>query len=462
MAVQVNPAATVALLRKGFNTQKTRSLDFRRGQLNALLRLVEENTPRLNEALKKDLNKCDTEASLAETQTLKADIKQAIASLSSWTAPQPVSTPLVQMKGLTSSYIQCVPLGVVLVIGAWNYPIALTLGPLLGALAAGNCVLVKPSELSEHSSRILAELIPRYLDPEVVQVIQGGAAETTLILKEKFDHIIYTGSSAVGRIIARAAAEHLTPTTLELGGKSPCFVDKDAHVQMTANRIISGKILNSGQSCIAPDYLLVHHSIVEPLIAAMRQSLLNMLGPDPKASPDYGRIINNRHYKRIVAMLEGADIILGGERDEATRYIAPTLIRCSLDGKHKAMQEEIFGPILPIIPVASMQVGIDYVNANPHPLALYVFSSNRDVVRQVLDQTTSGGVCVNDTLMHYLNPALPFGGVGESGHGAYHGRFSFELFSHKRAVMDKSIYGDLPLRYPPWTENKVWALKHLL
>jgi len=456
-----NFAPLVKGLRKTFLSGRTRPLEWRKAQLNGITKLLDENAPRIYEALKGDMGKPEPECLLSEIVVLKNEIREALANIASWTAPQYVRTPLLQMKGLSSSYTVAEPLGAVLIIGAWNYPILLTLQPLVGALTAGNAAVIKPSEVAERTSHLLAELLPRYVDSEAVKVIEGAVDETTALLRERWDHIFYTGNGVVGRIVARAAAEHLTPVTLELGGKSPVIVDKDCHIPTTANRLISGKIFNAGQSCIAPDYVLVHESVAEQLIAAMKLALKSFLGENPKESADFGRIINNRHWKRIVAMIDG-EVLCGGDRDEATRYIAPTLIRTTLDSKHKAMQEEIFGPILPIITIPNLEVAVEYINRNPKPLALYIFSTNSKVVQDVIQRTSSGGVCVNETMHHFLNLDLPFGGVGESGCGNYHGRNTFDNFSHKKAVLDKTLWGDMALRYPPWTQKKMGLLKHML
>jgi acyl-CoA reductase-like NAD-dependent aldehyde dehydrogenase len=334
--------------------------------------------------------------------------------------------------------------------------------PLIGALAAGNCAILKPSEIAPATSALLATILPKYLDSECVQVVEGGAELATALLAERFDAIFYTGNAAVARIVMEAAAKHLTPVTLELGGKSPCIVDRSADLDVAARRIVWGKFYNAGQTCIAPDYILVHSAIEEALCTRMKQTLLDFYGPDPRSSPDFGRIVNARHHQRLTKLLSGSgDIVVGGDVDEQQRYFAPTILR-KVPVNSPVMVDEIFGPILPVLSVPDIGVAIAFINSCPKPLSLYLFTNDRGVQAQVLERTSSGGVVINHTLMHEVIPSLPFGGVGASGMGAYHGKASFETFSHRKAVLVKSTWLDLPIQYPPYDERKKKWLRRLV
>jgi aldehyde dehydrogenase (NAD+) len=349
----------------------------------------------------------------------------------------------------------------VLIISPWNYPIQLLLGPLVGALAAGNTALLKPSEMAPHTAAALAELVPRYLDSDSIKVVEGGVPETTALLKERFDHIFFTGNGTVGRIVMRAAAEHLTPVTLELGGKSPCIVDRSVDLEVAAKRIAWAKFFNAGQSCTSVDYVLVHQSMEDALVHRLEAAVREFYGDDPKESPDFARIVNERHHQRLSELLSEGELVCGGETDAETRYIAPTIIR-GVTRDMKVMKEEIFGPILPVVSVRDIDEAIDFVNAGDKPLALYVFSRSAKRVKRVLRETSSGGACINECIAHMVVPELPFGGVGESGMGAYHGRASFETFSHRKSVLEKSTKVDPPVRYPPYTDEKAKWMRRLL
>ncbi|HWC17322.1 MAG TPA: aldehyde dehydrogenase family protein, partial [Terriglobales bacterium] len=359
------------------------------------------------------------------------------------------------------SWIIREPLGVVLIIGTWNYPVQLTLMPLVAAIAAGNCVIVKPSEVSAATSAALARLMPVYLDSNCIGVVEGGANETAALLNEKFNHIFYTGGARVGKIVAQAAAQSLTPVTLELGGKSPCIVDETANIEVAARRIAFGKFLNAGQTCIAPDYVLVHACREEELLAALKRAITDFYGDKPHSSPDYARIVNDQHFDRVSRLLVGNEVFVGAETDRESHYIAPTLLR-RVDAESPVMSEEVFGPVLPVLTVSNLSEAIDFVNARPKPLALYLFTESRKAERAVLTRTSSGGVCINSTLMHHVNERLPFGGVGDSGFGNYHGRFGFETFSHQRAVLRKPARPDIPLAYPRYTRVKDFLLRWIL
>ncbi len=455
-----SPAArTVAELRATFESGKTQGYAWRLQQLGRLERMLEEHRQDLLGALEADLGKSRHEGWVAELIVCPAEVAHAKKHLRSWMAPVKVPTPKVLQPAKCS--VRPEPLGVALILGPWNYPLQLMLLPLVGALSAGNCAVLKPSELAAHSSHLLAELVPRYLDQDSVRVVEGGAEVAGSLLQERFDHIFFTGSDVVARTVMSAAARHLTPVTLELGGKSPAIVERSADLGVTANRIAWGKFVNAGQTCVAPDYVLVERPVEEALLAQLIRAIRQFYGDDPRQSPDYGRIVNERHHQRLVRLLEGCSVMHGGEHDPASRYIAPTLLR-GMRPDSAVMTEEIFGPLLPVLPVDSIGDALSFVNARPRPLALYVFTRDRAVAERVLGATSSGGACVNDAVVHLGVHDLPFGGVGESGFGAYHGRHGFETFSHRKGILDKSFQLDLDLRYPPYDEQKVKWLTRLL
>lgn len=450
---------TVEKLNTSYITGKTQSLDWRKTQLLALKRLLEENQHDLLKALKQDLGKCETEAMVAEQGFLLSDIKHTLKHLDKWVRPRSVSTPMVAWPG--KSFQQPEPLGTVLIIGAWNYPLQLLLAPYIAAIAAGNCAVLKPSELAVKTSSLIATLIPQYMDTSCVQVIEGGKEESTALLACRWDHIFYTGGEAVGKIVMAAAARHLTPVTLELGGKSPCFVDKNTNLAVTARRLVWGKWMNAGQTCIAPDYVIVEKGFEHTLIEAIKQEIKKQYGENPLASRDYGNIINQRHLKRLQSYVDNVNVVFGGDVDETRPAMAPTIV---LEPSHESliMKEEIFGPILPIITVNSMDEGIKFVNDRPKPLALYAFSDKDDVLDHIIQRTSSGSVCTNDTMMFMTNPELPFGGVGNSGMGSYHGRAGFDTFSHLKTVMKRSFALDVFFRYAPFSKLKLSILKRFL
>jgi aldehyde dehydrogenase (NAD+) len=452
-------AATVERLRRTFDSGATRPLAWRTAQLRGLAQLIEENESALLDALAADLGKPRFEGWIAETGFLVGEIRHTLKNLRRWMKPRRVRAPLAVQPGRATVEVE--PLGVVLIIGPWNYPQQLVLAPLIGALAAGNAAVIKPSEVAPASSALLARLLPKYLDATAIAVVEGAVPETTKLLQQRFDHIFYTGNGTVGRIVMQAAAQHLTPVTLELGGKSPCIVDADVDLDVAARRIVWGKFFNAGQTCIAPDYVLVHESVEERLLQKMGESLRTFYGDDPKQSPDFARIVNERHHARLTKLLDSGKVAHGGQTDVATRYLAPTVLR-DVAPDAPVMADEIFGPILPVLKVKSVDEAIDFVNARPKPLALYVFTRSREQARRVLGRTSSGGACVNDALSHVLPTDLPFGGVGPSGMGAYHGRASFDTFSHTRSVLDRPTMLDPPLRYPPYTQTKHrWAKRFI-
>jgi len=446
----------VGRLRAGFEAGRTRPLAWRREQLQRILTLMEERGDALVEAMQADLRKPALEAWTADVGAVKAEAKLALKNLRGWTRPRRVGgMPLLGRWRILHE-----PLGVVLVIAPWNYPVQLLLSPLVGAIAAGNAAVLKPSEVTAHTSAALAKHVPAYLDTEAVAVVEGGVAETQTLLTERFDHIFYTGNGTVGRVVMEAAAKHLCPVTLELGGKSPCIVDEDVDVAMAARRIAWGKFMNAGQTCIAPDYVLVHEDREQELVDALRKVIHDFYGDDPSATPDFGRVVNTRHHQRLARLLKSGDVVLGGQVDESQCYVAPTLLR-NVAPDSDVMQEEIFGPILPILKVPDVSEAIRFVNERDKPLALYVFSNDERVQEDVLTRTSSGGACVNGTIVHLANPALPFGGVGPSGMGACHGRHSFETFSHRKSVLRRGLRFDPKLIYPPYGKLATRLLRRL-
>ncbi|XP_060792417.1 aldehyde dehydrogenase family 3 member A2b [Neoarius graeffei] len=443
--------------RKAFRTGRTKPLEYRIIQLKNLQRLFVERHKEIADALKKDLHKSEFGIPLYETLGLEGEISMAISKLTEWAAPRPVAKNLLTISD--EVYIQPEPLGVVLIIGAWNYPWTITIQPLIGAIAAGNAVVIKPSEICAHTSKVMGDLLPLYLDKEMFPVVTGGVAETQELLKQRFDHIFYTGNSLVGKVIMEAAAKHLTPVTLELGGKSPCYIDKKCDLSVTCRRIAWGKYTNCGQTCIAPDYILCDPSIQDRVIEEIKKNVKEFYTEDPKTCPDYGRIINQRHFKRVMALMEDSTVAMGGENDESECYIAPTVLR-DVKPEAKVMQEEIFGPLLPILSVGSVDEAIDFINQKEKPLALYIFSSDNKLIKRMISETSSGGVLANDCLVQFSVSSLPFGGVGNSGMGCYHGKFTFDQLSHLRACLIKQLRmeGMNSVRYPPHTAKKLdWA-----
>lgn len=448
--------AIVQRARDAFDSGRTRPLSWRRAQLDGMRKLLEDNSEQLLAALAADLGKPAAEGWVTDIGFTIGEIKLLQKNLRKWTRPERVSTPIVALPG--SSHRVAEPLGVVAIISPWNYPIQLLLSPAAGAIAAGNSVVLKPSEIAPHTSTVITELIHRYLDPDAVQVIEGGVAETTELLAQKFDHIFYTGNGRIGRVVMEAAAKNLTPVTLELGGKSPTIVDATANLRVAARRIAWGKFLNAGQTCIAPDYLLVDKKVASAFVGELRVAIKEFYGDDPKQSGDYARIVNGHHFNRLASMLESGSAVIGGETDANTKYIAPTVL-ADVNISAPVMQDEIFGPILPMIEIDNVAEAIAFINAKPHPLALYVFSEDDRAIDAVIERTTAGGVTVNGTILHISNPNLPFGGVGESGMGAYHGKSSIDIFQHRKPVLRKSTKVDPSIAYPPYTEKKMKLIR---
>ena len=449
----------VATARTAFESGKTRPLAWRKAQLSSMIKMLQDNADEFSAALKQDLGRGPEEAWLYDIGFSITEIELIIKNLKKWTEPRKVSTPLVSLPGSSHRIPQ--PLGVVLVIAPWNYPIQLLLIPVAGAIASGNAVVMKPSEVSSATSALLGKLVPQYFDKDAIAIVEGAVPETTQLLAEKFDHIFYTGNGTVGRVVMRAAAENLTPVTLELGGKSPTIVDKSANLAIAGRRIAWAKYVNAGQTCVAPDYVLAHADIADKLVEEIRKSVKDFYGADPQRSGDFARISSPRHFSRLKAMLTSGKVAIGGQTDEQQRYIAPTVL-VDVTASDSVMQEEIFGPILPMLTVGSIDEAISFVNARPHPLALYVFAEDQKVNDKVVASTTSGGVTVNGTIFHMTGPFLPFGGVGESGMGAYHGRAGVDTFQHLKPVLKRSTRVDAPLAYPPYTKRKFAILKKFI
>ncbi|CAD7077118.1 unnamed protein product [Hermetia illucens] len=474
--------------RAAFNSGKTRNVNFRRHQLEQLLKLYEEQEPLMMAALEADLRKHTQESKILETEFLKNDIRNILYNLDSWVKPDKPEKTFVNM--LDDVLIYKDPYGVALVLGAWNYPLQLTLLPVASAIAAGNCVIIKPSEVAPNSAKFISEFLPKYLDNECYPVVCGGVAETTELLKQQFDYIFFTGSTHIGKIIHAAANKHLTPVTLELGGKSPCYIDNTADIPKTAKRVMWGKLINNGQTCIAPDYILCSKEVQNKFVEEAKKTIAEWYGQNPQESPDLCRIINNNHFQRLVGLLKSGTIATGGRYDASERYIEPTIL-IDVKPDDPVMKEEIFGPILPIINVESAFDAIKFINAREKPLVLYICSTDQhtqdcfihgtmsgsvcvndtimqyaDTRKLLVENTSSGGVCVNETLFHAGVESLPFGGVGMSGMGSYHGKYGFDTFSHKKSCLAKNFnsLGEFLSsgRYPPYSDRKTSVLACLL
>lgn len=440
-------AELVKKQRAFFRTGATKNPDFRKEQLQILKQAIEKYEEELVEALHKDLNKHEFESYATEIGFVLKELDDSIAKVHRWAKPRKVGTPLFHFKA--HSRIKYEPYGVTLTIAPWNYPFQLLFAPVIGALAAGNTAVLKPSEHAPHTSAVSAKLVREAFDESYIAVVEGGVEVSKALTAQKWDYIFFTGGTEVGRLIYQAAAKHLTPVTLELGGKSPCIVDKDTNIKLSARRIAWGKFINAGQTCIAPDYLLVHREVKAQLIDEINNCVEQFYSKNPQKSDYYCRIINDNHFERLRSYLDDGLVVVGGQTDASERYIAPTLLD-EVQPEAPVMQEEIFGPILPVLTYDEIDEAIEFINGKDKPLALYIFSTNSDLVEQVLEETSSGGTTVNDTIMHIANPALPFGGVGNSGIGAYHGSSTFELFSHARSILYRSFIIDLPVRYAPY------------
>lgn len=441
-----------------FTEHITREIPFRLCALDRLQEGIRKYEPELTEALRNDLGKSAFESYASEIGLILREIKSAKKHLAGWSKEKKCPTPLF-MAG-SKSFVHPEPYGVVLIIAPWNYPVQLTLSPLIGAIAAGNCAIVKPSPDAPCTSDVLTRLIDECFESEYIAVTATDAHTTEMLLQERFDYIFYTGGVRFGQSVMEAAARHLTPVTLELGGKSPCIVDDDADLPVAARRIVWGKLLNCGQTCVAPDYLMVHSTIKDRLIDAIRQEIARQYGEDPRLSPDYPRIVNRRHIDRLLPLLKDGDIVCGGTADPDERYIAPTLIENVRPGS-PLLTDEIFGPILPVIPFDDIDDCVEYINTHEKPLALYYFTRSKKRARYMIQHTSSGGVCINDTISHVVNSDLPFGGIGNSGIGQYHGRYSFETFSHPKSVVKTTTAFNIGLKFAPYAQ-KLRTLKKWL
>lgn len=432
-----------------FNTQQTKDISFRKEQLKKLSNAIKSYESDILEALYTDLGKNKVEAYATEIGITLKSIKNARKELKNWTKTKNVDTPLYLFP--TKSYIKKEPYGTVLIIAPFNYPFQLVFEPLIGAIAAGNTAIIKPSELTPNVARVIKRLINETFDANYIEVIEGGIEETQTLIHLPFDYVFFTGSENVGKIVYQAASENLVPVTLEMGGKSPVIVDETANIKVASERICFGKFTNAGQTCVAPDYILVHESVKDDLITALSKTLREFYGQNIQQSPDYGRIVNLKHYHRLTSLLNSAqmNIVFGGHSDEDERYIEPTLLD-HVTSDSAIMQEEIFGPILPILTYQSLDEAIAFIHQRPKPLSLYLFSEDENATQHVINELSFGGGAINDTLMHLANPKLPFGGVGASGMGRYHGKYSFDTFTHEKSYIFKSTRLESGVHLPPY------------
>jgi aldehyde dehydrogenase (NAD+) len=440
-----------------FKTQQTKNLRFRKMYLEKLRDLILENENLLYEAIYKDFGKSKFDTFTTEISFVLNDIKYYLKNLRSLSKPKKVRTNLANQFG--KSRIHNEPLGNILVIGAWNYPYQLSLSPIVAAVAAGNCCILKPSEIAENTMKVMAKIINENFPPEYLYAYEGGIDETTELLKLKFDKIFFTGSTKVGKIIYKAAAENLTPITLELGGKSPAIITKDADLEVAAKRIVWGKFLNAGQTCVAPDYLLVEESIQEQFLEMLRKNI-QQFKYEPR-SEHYTKIIDQKNFQRLIKLIDKDKIYFGGNSDEEKRYIEPTILT-NINWKDEVMQEEIFGPLLPVISFTNFNLILNEILEHEKPLAAYLFTNTTEEKESFTNKLSFGGGCINDVIMHLGNENLPFGGVGNSGIGNYHGKFGFETFSHQKAVLEKATWGEPNIKYPPYSEKKLSWIKRLM
>ncbi|XP_034105762.2 aldehyde dehydrogenase, dimeric NADP-preferring isoform X1 [Drosophila albomicans] len=454
---------TLQRARLAFASGKTRNVSFRRKQLENLLRCYEEHENEIISALEADLRRPKQESLIVETEFMKNDIKHILFHLNDWVKADRPEKSFVNMLDDVQVYND--PFGVVLVIGAWNYPLQLLLVPVAAAIAAGNCVVLKPSEIAGNCAKFIAETIPKYLDNDCYPVVCGGPSETAELLKQRFDYIFYTGSTRVGKIIHAAANNYLTPTTLELGGKSPCYIDKSVELRTAVKRILWGKLINCGQTCIAPDYVLCSKEVQDKFVEEARDVLKEWYGESIQSSPDLSRIINQNNFQRLLGLMKSGRVALGGKYDVSEKFIEPTIL-VDVKPDDPIMEEEIFGPILPIYTVENAYDAIKFINAREKPLVIYVFSNSNKLVKEFRENTTSGGFCSNETIMHVGVDTIPFGGVGMSGMGSYHGKFGFDTFTHKKSCLGKNLaaIGEkmASARYPPYSDRKASLLSFLL
>ncbi len=442
-----------------FNTGLTKNIDYRLKQLKTLRQAIIENQQAITEALYNDLHKPAFESFATEIGYVLSSIDLFIRKLKSWAKIKKVKTPKIYLG--SKSYIYPEPYGLVLIIGPYNYPFQLVIEPLIGAMAAGNCVIAKPSEYAPHTSKLISSIISNYFDKRYIRVIEGDKEVNSLLINSEFDYIFFTGSVTAGKKVMEAASKNLIPVTLELGGKSPCIVDKNTNIETAARRIAWGKFLNAGQTCVAPDYLVAHHKIKSELIKAIAGSINEFYGSNPKLSPDYGRIVNKRHFERLKNLINEEKIAYGGEYELESLYIAPTILD-NVSWHDEIMQDEIFGPLLPVIEYDNLDEIIRIINSRPKPLSLYVFTEDKEVEAKVIENLSFGGGCVNDTVSHIVSPYLPFGGVGASGIGSYHGKSSFETFSYQKSILKRNTKFDPKFIYPPYSYKKLKLLKKIL
>lgn len=435
-----------------FHTGETKDLNFRIKALEKLKNAVKDNENLIMDALYKDLHKSDFEAYATEIGFLYHSISYFSKNLKKWAKAQKVKTPMVHIG--SKSYIYPEPYGTVLIIGPYNYPFQLVLEPLIGALAAGNCVVLKPSEFTPNVSKVLVKIIEETFDEKYIRIIEGGKEVTSALINSQFDYIFFTGSVRVGKIVMEAAGRNLVPVTLELGGKSPTIVHKDANIDIAAERIVWGKFINTGQTCVAPDYIYAHEDIKEKLIEKIIEKIVKFYGENPKESKDFGRIVNKEQLERLIELIDRRKVVFGGEYDIDNLYISPTLMS-NITWNDKVMEDEIFGPILPVLGYDNLDEAISIINERPKPLALYVFTESSSTSEKVIGSVSYGGGCINDTITHLSTPHLPFGGVGSSGIGSYHGSKSFETFSHMKSILKKSTKVNLSFIFPPYTKEKV-------
>ncbi len=433
-------------------------INYRKQSLKKLLLCIQKYEKEVLKALYNDLKKSEFEAVITETSIVYSELKRTIKNIHSWAKPKKIGSSLLNFPSSDAIYKE--PYGDVLIIAPWNYPFQLAICPIIAAVAAGNKVMVKPSELAPNTASIITKIISETFESNHVVVKEGGIEVSQQLLSQRWDYIFFTGSVAVGKIVAKAAAENLTPITLELGGKNPCIIDETANIPLAAKRIVWGKMMNAGQTCIAPDYLLVHTAVKEKLQLALQKEITAAFGENPSESPDFARIINIKNWQRQINLLENQTIIFGGQVDKASLFVGPTLIdEPKLDSP--LMQEEIFGPILPLLSYQSTEEIWNTILKFEKPLSLYLFSENKAFIETVLKEISFGGGCINDTVIHFGNHRLPFGGVGHSGIGSYHGKRSFDTFSHHKSIVNKANWLDIPMRYAPY-KNKLKMLKKLL
>lgn len=457
-------ASLMKELRGTYASGKTRSYEWRVAQLKNLMKIVDDHEKDILDAIRADLSKPEQESYIAEISIIKSSCTCALGELNRWMKPEKVKTSITTFP--SSAEIVSEPLGVVLIIGAWNFPLLLALDPAIGAIAAGNAVVLKPSELCPATSSLIAKLVGKYLDSSCIKVVEGAVAETSALLEQKWDKIFFTGSGRVGRIVMAAAAKHLTPVALELGGKCPVVVNSDINLPVAIRRIAGGKwASNNGQACIAPDYIVTTKDFAPKLIDALKHELEAWYGKDPLESKDLAHIVNSNHFARLVKLLDddkvSGKIIHGGQRDKANLKFAPTIL-LDVPEDSLVMNEEIFGPLLPILTVDKLEDSFDMITSRGKPLAAYLFTNNKKLKEKFVKTVSAGGLVINDTVLHFAEKTLPFGGVGESGMGSYHGKFSYEAFSHRKSVLYKGFAGDASARYPPYSDRKLKLLKALL